>query len=58
MNFDNKVKNKTTEFICKHGDETMSIKFDYDIETINDIEMPLKQIISFLGFDNSDVVIK
>lgn len=50
MNFDSNVKRKVTEFSVRHGDSVCTIKYEYDIETLEEVVDVFETILKFLTF--------
>lgn len=58
MNFDSNIQNKTTEFICKHGDKECHVVFNYDTEVIEEVVSAFETILQFLTYSNPSQTMK
>lgn len=53
MNFSDYVKNRVTEFSCRHGDDVCKVSYEYDIESLEDVIKAFETILQFLGYESN-----
>ena len=51
MNFDYTVRNKSTEFTARRGDDTCIVRYDYDIEGMEEVIKAFETILTFFTYN-------
>lgn len=56
MRFDNWEEHKSTDFILKDGDVTVSVSYKYRLETLDDFLKAMSILASNYGFTETDIM--